>query len=82
MLSFAFIALAIAGRRRGRPAFLGLSVEARRSPGASSSSRAAATSTRRRTSLIPCLVLFLTLLSLNLIGDKLQAKFAVKEGQV
>jgi peptide/nickel transport system permease protein len=83
MLSFAFIALAVLVIAEGALAFLGLSVEAPAVTwgklielGRGDLDKAP------YLTLIPCAFLFLTLLSLNLIGDKLQAKFAVKEGQV
>jgi peptide/nickel transport system permease protein len=83
MLSFAFIALAILIIAEGALAFLGLSVEAPAVTwgklielGRGDLDQAA------YLALIPCGFLFLTLLSLNLIGDKLQARFAVREGQV
>jgi peptide/nickel transport system permease protein len=83
MLSFAFVALAILVIAEGALAFLGLSVEAPAVTwgklielGRSKLDRAA------YLTLIPCAFLFLTLLSLNLIGDKLQARFSVREGQV
>lgn len=82
MLSFAFIALAVLVIAEGALAFLGLSVEAPNVTwgklielGRGDLDKAP------YITLIPCAFLFLTLLSLNLIGDKLQAKFAVKEGQ-
>jgi peptide/nickel transport system permease protein len=83
MLSFAFIALAILVIAEGALAFLGLSVEAPQVTwgklielGRSDLDKAA------YLTFIPCGFLFFTLLSLNLIGDKLQARFAVREGQV
>jgi peptide/nickel transport system permease protein len=83
MLSFAFIALAVLVIAEGALAFLGLSVEAPAVTwgklielGRGDLDKAA------YLALIPCAFLFLTLLSLNLIGDKLQARFAVREGQV
>ncbi len=83
MLSFAFIALAILVIAEGALAFLGLSVEAPAVTwgklielGRGDLDKAP------YLTLIPCAFLFLTLLSLNLIGDKLQARFSVKEGQV
>ena len=81
MLSFAFIALAILVVAEGALAFLGLSVEApTRRRGASSSSCGRGDLDKAPyLALIPCAFLFLTLLSLNLVGDKLQARFAVRE---
>jgi len=82
MLSFSFIALAILVVAEGALAFLGLSVEApavtwgKLIEGGRSDLDKAAYLT-----LFPCLFLFLTLLSLNHVGDKLQAKFSVREAQ-
>jgi peptide/nickel transport system permease protein len=82
MLSFSFIALAILVVAEGALAFLGLSVEApavtwgKLIEGGRSDLDKAAYLT-----LFPCLFLFLTLLSLNHIGDKLQSKFSVREAQ-
>jgi len=83
MLSFAFLALAILVIAEGALAFLGLSVEAPSVTwgklielGRRHLDRAAFLT------LIPCAFLFFTLLSLNFIGDRLQSRFAVREGQV
>ena len=83
MLSFSFIALAILVVAEGALAFLGLSVEAPAvtwgkliESGRSDLDKAA------YLTFFPCLFLFLTLLSLNHIGDKLQARFSVREGQI
>jgi peptide/nickel transport system permease protein len=83
MLSFSFIALAILIVAEGALAFLGLSVEAPAvtwgkliEAGRGDLDKAA------YLTFFPCLFLFLTLLSLNHIGDKLQARFSVREGQV
>lgn len=83
MLSFSFIALAILVVAEGALAFLGLSVEAPTvtlgkliESGRQDLDKAA------YLSFIPCAFLFVTLLSLNLIGDKLQAKYSVREANV
>lgn len=83
MLSFAFLALAILVIAEGALAFLGLSVEAPAVTwgklielGRRHLDRAA------YLTLVPCAFLFLTLLSLNVIGDRLQSRFSVREGQV
>ena len=82
MLSFSFIALAILIVAEGALAFLGLSVEAPAvtwgkliESGRGDLDKAA------YLTFFPCLFLFLTLLSLNHMGDKLQAKFSVREAQ-
>lgn len=82
MLSFAFLALAILVIAEGALAFLGLSVEAP----AVTWGKLIELGRRQfdnapYLTLIPCGFLFFTLLSLNLIGDRLQARFAVREGQ-
>ena len=83
MLSFSFIALAILVVAEGALAFLGLSGEAPTvtlgkliEAGRGDLDKAA------YLSLIPCGFLFVTLLSLNLIGDKLQARYSVREANV
>jgi len=83
MLSFSFIALAILVVAEGALAFLGLSVEAPTVTwgklielGRGDLDKAP------YLALIPCGFLFLTLLSLNLIGDKLQDRFSVREANV
>ena len=82
MLSFSFIALAILIVAEGALAFLGLSVEA---PSVTWGKLIAGGYTdldkAPYLTFFPCLFLFLTLLSLNHIGDKLQAKFSVREAQ-
>jgi peptide/nickel transport system permease protein len=83
MLSFSFIALAILVVAEGALAFLGLSVEA---PAATWGKLIQAgrddLDTAPWLALFPCAALFLTLLALNLIGDKLQSKFSVREANV
>jgi peptide/nickel transport system permease protein len=82
MLSFAFLALAILIIAEGALAFLGLSVEAP----AVTWGKLIELGRRQLDrapylTLIPCAFLFFTLLSLNFIGDRLQTRFAVREGQ-
>ena len=80
MISFSFIALAILIVAEGALAFLGLSVEA---PAATWGKLIQAGSEKLddapHLALIPCAVMFFTLLSLNYIGDKLQARFSARE---
>lgn len=83
MLSFSFIALAILVVAEGFLAFLGLSVEA---PTATWGKLIELGSNdlddAPYLALIPCAFLFVTLLSLNLIGDRLQERFSVREANV
>jgi peptide/nickel transport system permease protein len=83
MLSFSFVALAILVVAEGALAFLGLSVEAPTVTwgklielGRGDLDKAP------HLALVPCAFLFVTLLALNLVGDKLQAKFSVREANV
>ena len=83
MLSFSFVALALLVVAEGALAFLGLSVEAPTVTwgklielGRGDLDKAP------YLALIPCAFLFVTLLALNLVGDKLQAKFSVREANV
>jgi peptide/nickel transport system permease protein len=83
MLSFSFVALALLVVAEGALAFLGLSVEAPTVTwgklielGRGDLDKAP------YLALIPCGFLFVTLLALNLVGDKLQAKFSVREANV
>lgn len=83
MLSFSFVALAILVVAEGALAFLGLSVEAPTVTwgklielGRGDLDKAP------YLALVPCGFLFVTLLSLNLIGDKLQARFSVREANL
>lgn len=83
MLSFTFIALAILVVAEGALAFLGLSVEAPTVTwGKLIEGGRGDLDKAPYLSLIPCGFLFVTLLSLNLIGDKLQARFSVREANV
>jgi peptide/nickel transport system permease protein len=83
MLSFSFIALAILVVAEGALAVLGLSVE---SPTATWGKLIDLgrrdLSDAPYLALIPCGFLFLTLLALNLVGDKLQDRFAVREASI
>lgn len=82
MLSFAFLALAILIIAEGALAFLGLSVEAPAVTwGKLIELGRRDLDTAPYLTLIPCAFLFFTLLSLNFIGDRLQTRFAVREGQ-
>jgi peptide/nickel transport system permease protein len=83
MLSFSFVALAILVVAEGALAFLGLSVEAPTVTwgklielGRGDLDKAP------NLALIPCAFLFITLLALNLVGDKLQSRFSVREANV
>ena len=80
MITFSFLALAILIAAEGALAFLGLSVEA---PAATWGKLIQAGSEKLDTAphiaLIPCAVMFFTLLSLNYIGDRLQARFSSRE---
>ena len=83
MLSFSFVALAILVVAEGALAFLGLSVEAPTVTwgklielGRGDLDKAP------YLALIPCAFLFVTLLALNLVGDKLQARFSVRDANV
>jgi peptide/nickel transport system permease protein len=83
MVSFAFLALAVLVVAEGALAFVGLSVQA---PTATwgkliELGRRDLDSAPYLT-FVPCAFLFLTLLALNLIGDKLQARFAVREANL
>lgn len=83
MLSFSFIALAILVIAEGALAFLGLSVEAPTvTLGKLIEAGRQDLDDAAYLALIPCAFLFVTLLSLNLIGDKLQARYAVREANV
>jgi peptide/nickel transport system permease protein len=80
MASFALLAIAVVIVAEGTLSFLGLSVE---SPAVSwgkliEGGRQNLDETPH-VSLLPCLVMFLTLLSLNYVGDKFRAAFNVRE---
>jgi peptide/nickel transport system permease protein len=81
VLSFAIIGIAVAIVAEGGLAFLGLSV----SPPAATwggmiNEGRNLLDTDPWISLLPCLVMFLTVLSLNLAGDRVREYFDVKEG--
>ncbi len=83
LLSFSFVARAIRGGAEGALAFLGLSVEAPTvTIGKLNESGRGDLDKAANLALIPCAYLFLTLLALNLVGDKLQARFSVREANV
>jgi peptide/nickel transport system permease protein len=80
MASFALLAIAVVIVAEGTLSFLGLSVE---SPAVSwgkliQEGRQQLDETPH-VSLLPCLVMFITLLALNYVGDKLRAIFDVRE---
>lgn len=83
MLSFSFIALAILTVAEGALSFLGLSVE---SPtvtwGKLIEAGRGDLDKAPHLTLIPCGFLFVTLLALNLIGDRLQSRYSVREANV
>jgi peptide/nickel transport system permease protein len=80
MVSFSFVALAILVVAEGAFAFLGLSVEA---PAATWGKLIQAGSEKLDTAphlaLFPCGVMFLTLLALNFMGDRLQSRYSARE---
>lgn len=81
VLSFSIIGVAVAIVAEGGLAFLGLSV-APPTPtwGGMINDGRAALETEPYIALIPCAVLFLTVLSLNLAGDRVREYFDIKEG--
>lgn len=80
MISFSFVALAILVVAEGALAFLGLSVEAPAATwGKLIQSGSEKLDDAPHLALIPCTVMFLTLLSLNFIGDRLQGRFSARE---
>ena len=82
VLSFAIIGVAVAIVAEGGLAFLGLSVPPPTADVGQHDQRGPATTstTNPMISLIPCFVMFLTVLSLNLAGDRVREYFDVKEG--
>jgi peptide/nickel transport system permease protein len=81
VLSFAIIGVAVAIVAEGGLAFLGLSVAPPQATwGGMINEGRNYLSTYPWVSLLPCLVLFLTVLSLNLAGDRVREYFDVKEG--
>lgn len=83
MLSFSFVALAILVIAEGSLAFLGLSVEAPNvTLGKLIELGRGDLDKAPNLALIPCAFLFVTLVALNFIGDKLQARYSVREANV
>jgi peptide/nickel transport system permease protein len=81
VLSFAIIGIAIAIVAEGGLAFLGLSVSPPQATwGSMINEGRNFLATNPMISLIPCAVMFLTVLSLNLAGDRVREYFDVKEG--
>jgi peptide/nickel transport system permease protein len=81
MASFALLAIAVVIVAEGALSFLGLSVEAPTASwgGIINEGRDLLDEGAAHVSLIPCGVMFLTLLSLNYVGDKLRAAWDVRE---
>jgi peptide/nickel transport system permease protein len=80
MAAFALLAIAIAIVAEGTLSFLGLSVEApTASWGGIINEGRDILDEAPHVSLIPCGIMFLTLLALNYVGDKLQAIWNVRE---
>lgn len=83
MASFALLAIAIVIVAEGALSFLGLSVTApTASWGGIINEGRDNLEDASHISLIPCAVMFLTLLALNYIGDKLRALFDIKEAGI
>jgi peptide/nickel transport system permease protein len=81
VLSFAIIGIAVAIIAEGGLAFLGLSVPPPTPTwGGMINDGRAQLDTYPYMSLIPCFVMFLTVLSLNLAGDRIREYFDIKEG--
>jgi peptide/nickel transport system permease protein len=81
VLSFSIIGVAVAIVAEGGLAFLGLSVPPPTPTwGGMINDGRAALETEPYITLIPCAVLFLTVLSLNLAGDRVREYFDIKEG--
>jgi peptide/nickel transport system permease protein len=79
MASFALIAIAIVIVAEGSLSFLGLSIADPASWGFLIQSGRRVLEEAPWITLIPCLIMFLTLLSFNLAGDQLRHRFDVKE---
>jgi peptide/nickel transport system permease protein len=83
MVSFAFVALAILVVAEGALAFLGLSVEAPQATwGKLIQDGSSLLDQSPHMALAPCIVMFLTLLSLTFIGDRMQTKFSAREAAI
>ena len=81
VLSFSIIGVAVAIVAEGGLAFLGLSVPPPTPTwGGMINDGRAALETEPYITLIPCAVLFLTVLALNLAGDRVREYFDIKEG--
>jgi peptide/nickel transport system permease protein len=82
IVSFAIIGVAIAITAEGALAFLGLSVQPPTPTwgGMINEGRSAFDAGDFWPSLTPCIIMFLTILCLNLTGDRLREYFDVKEG--
>lgn len=81
VISFAIILMAVAIVAEGGLAFLGLSVEPPTPTwGAMINDGRAVLADYPFISLIPCAVMFVTVLALNLAGDRLREYFDIKEG--
>jgi peptide/nickel transport system permease protein len=81
VLSFAIIGVAVAIVAEGGLAFLGLSVAPPQATwGGMINEGRFLLDTNPWISLLPCLVMFLTVLSLNMAGDRVREYFDVKEG--
>ena len=81
--SIALLGIAVAIVAEGALSILGAGVEPTRPRGATSSSRASGTSPtggRRTSCSSPSIFIFLTVLSLNFLGDVVRARFDVREG--
>jgi peptide/nickel transport system permease protein len=81
MATFSLLAIAVVIVAEGTLSFLGLSVEAPTASwgGIINEGRDLLDEGAAHVSLIPCGVMFLTLLALNYVGDKLRAAFDVQE---
>ena len=80
MVSFSLIAVAIVIVAEGALSFLGLSVSAPTATwGNMINEGRTALEIAPHIALVPCAVMFLTLLSLNYVGDQLRRRFDVKE---
>ena len=83
MVTVAVTGLGILIAAEGALAFLGLGVE--RPADVGQDDRCSAQTTSKRAwwaTIFPCLLLFLTVLSFNFIGDRLARKFDIREAAV